>query len=309
MDDCSPSTKIPVDIKLRDGSSISILADRFETVLKLKEALTDRLGLYPSQQRLIYAGKLLSDGFSLDFYKIHPGSQIYFAPVPQTARVGQNPHQLLCRLIRLLSELPSADSHRYIDIVQEMAVICSNPTVQAQARLDPHVKQLLIDAHEALSLSERPSSRRTEQFVARAQDMIFHPYEISPKGYRAMKATLDTDEPVGEEEDGLSPTTIQYRKRISNQPLPNAWVAKDRPCYNSALMLLMPTKSSMNSVGTRRSTFECRISPRSRTRLAQGVEVLKKMGFGDETVILEALVETNGNVQLAAQLLQRHACD
>ena len=39
-------------------------------------------------------------------------------------------------------------------------------------------------------------------------------------------------------------------------------------------------------------------------KFASQIEILKKMGFDDERNILEALGETNGNVQKAAKILQ-----
>jgi hypothetical protein len=157
-------------------------------------------------------------------------------------------------------------------------------------------------------MSQRPTSRRTRQFLARGDDIAFYPYDASPGGFRAMKAMLDSDDSDRDEEGSVPGTAILYQKKLSDQPLPNAWTDKDPILRKSGLRISMPT-TVRAAVDARKAIFECNGFPPSRGQFSRQVEVLKDLGFGDETIILEALAQANGNVQLAAKLLQRHACN
>jgi hypothetical protein len=294
---------------MRDGSSIFILADRFDPVLKLKEALTEKLGLMASQQHLIFAGKLLWDELSLDFYKICAGSQIYLLSTNQSRGHRQNAQDLCAQLAQLLDELLAADSGRYLDVIQEIYSIYTNPSVQSQARIDPNAQQLLIRARQTIIHSQRPISRRTTAFLARAQDLALYGCEASGKGLRPAKSLIDDGDTLVTEEDSvLSVTNLQYRKRISSQPLPNAWIFKER-ISDSRLKAEGTEETWLSTPSDLPSAVDGGLSAESSQEFSHEVEALKGMGFDDEIIILDALAETNGNVQLAAQLLGSYECD
>jgi hypothetical protein len=266
--------------------------------LALKERLADDIGVFPSQQHLVYSGRVLLDEMSLDFYKIRSGSVIYYLPVIQRDFVGQQPLHLLTDLMHLLKELPDADSRRFTDLIVEIRSILANSTLQASARIDPHTKQILLDAEETISTAQRPISRRTRASHARGQDLVLDSYDSSPDGFRTLQSMLEPDpEPI----DDANRTKTRFRKRIGNHPLPNPWVESRNNRYSvfhsSGLRI-----SFRPSIGTPTAAR----SPIARSRFSKQVAVLKNMGFDDETDILEALAEANGNVQLAAKLLQNH---
>jgi hypothetical protein len=307
----SPPSLIPVEVRMRDGSTISIVANRFDTVLKLKELLVSDTGLYPSQQRLIYAGKVLSNEMSLDYYNIHTGSQVYFLPTTVSNPVGQRPYQLLSKLLNLLEELPTADSRRFADIINDIREILANSTVQASARIDSDVKQLIVDAQETLSSAKRPTSRRMKLFLAQGQDRALDGYDSQGDGLRAMKSMIGDQ--FNEEEEEPQRTNRRYRKRISNQALPSTWSPQRRDKYSvfhaSALRLSLPVSVNLpaDQATPKKVTFESPAGQKS--RFLKQLVALKDMGFDDETIILEALTQANGNVQLAAKLLQnRRPC-
>jgi hypothetical protein len=297
--DLPPLPIIPLDVKLRDGSVISILADRFDTVFDLKERLSEQIGLYASQQRLIYAGKLLCDEMTLNFYKIPAGALLYFMPVVEPRTVGLQPYHLLTELLHLLGELPTADSRRFTDLIQDIRSILANPTLQSTARIDPHTQQLLLDAEETVSTAQRPTSRRTAAFRARVQDLTFDTYDTSLDGMRVLQSMLESDD---DEPETVETTNTRYRKRLAHCPLPNPWVTKDRG--KSSVLRTSALRLSCLPAGIADGHRHFVKSPTVKSRFSKQVAALKNMGFDDEIGILEALAETNGNVQLAAKLLQ-----
>jgi hypothetical protein len=304
---------LPLQIRMRDGTVIPVTANRSDTVFNLKELLIAKTGLYPQQQRLVYAGKLLVNEMSLDYYHMPPSAQVYFLPIDRRSPVGERPYKMLSELLHLLSELPSADSGRFLQIINDIRAILSNSTVQASARIDPDIKHLLEDAKETISTAKRPISRRTRDFYAHAGDLALDATDASMDGLRTMKSLLvDTSD---HDEEQLQYTNVRYRQRISNQPLPAPWstVRQDKRSvfHTSALHLSVPTNLPRSvEVGTgKKAPIECGASSSAKYRFSKQLAALKNMGFADEKIILEALAQTDGNVQLAAKLLEnRELC-
>jgi hypothetical protein len=289
---------------MKDGRVISVESHQYDTVLSVKESLATRTGLYPSQQRLIYAGKILANEMTLGYYGIRTGAQLYFLPVAPTSGQRVRPYELPNKLITLLNELPNADSRRYTDIVREIRAILKNRTVRASARIDPDISDLLEDAEETLATSERPQSGRMKKCLAQVRDQALDTYDCSISGLNAMKALIDDDSDQPEEPQR---TNLRYKKTISNQPLPTPWStpkSKYSVFQTSALGLSQPTTlRSSAELSARHVSFDSRGCGTEKGKFAQQLAALKNMGFNDEEIILEALVQTNGNVQLAAKLL------
>jgi hypothetical protein len=300
-----PSPVVPLQVKLRDGSVLSILANRYDTVLHLKESLAVCTGIYASQQRLVYAGYVLADEMSLDYYRIRSGSQLFFVAADSSLQVGQRPYQMLSDLLHLLDELPSAESRRFSEIINDIRYIISNSTVRASARIDPEVKQLLEEAEETINNAKRPISRRMHDFLARLQDCNVDPCDLSGDD-------LDTvvNDELDKEDDDAPPTNIRYRKHVSNQPLPLTWTGQQRTgksvFHRSAMRLSFAAVAPApgDSITSRKATFDSGGCTSARSRFSRQLAVLRNMGFHDERVMLDALSQTNGNVQLAARLIQ-----
>jgi hypothetical protein len=202
----------------------------------------------------------------------------------------------------LLNELPTADSRHYIDIINDIKAILKNPTVQASARIDPDIRQLLEDAEETISTAQRPTSARSNVCLARSRDRALDTYD----SISSMKSFLEDE---SDSDDEPQQTNLRYRRRISNQPLPTTFSSpknKYSVFHASGLSLSQPvsiaripdSSGGRDSFGDRDCELEKAMFPRQ-------LAALKKMGFSDDEVILDALVQTNGNVQMAAKLLER----
>jgi hypothetical protein len=269
---------------------LTLTVDPYATVSALKQLVAQHSGLMPSQHRLVFNGAVLAGEMSLSHYRIADGSRIYsLAVAAPPAR--PRPYQLLNRLWPLLDGLSAPDPARFVDAVCGIRDIIEDPAILSLARIDPVVRDAVDDAAALLAAARRPTSRRTRDFHARCQDQLLDQFEGAPDGMRVLQAIVDD---AGEPEEAPpEPTRIRAAARICERPLPNPWAArrKDGALYASAVRL---------SFGER----EPAARRDARIRFSEEVAALKDMGFRDEERILQALCETNGNVHLAAKLLQ-----
>ena len=68
---------IPVFIKILTGESLSLEVETSESIEEVKNKIQERIGIYPEQQRLVYAGKPLDDNGALSNHDIRNGAEIY----------------------------------------------------------------------------------------------------------------------------------------------------------------------------------------------------------------------------------------
>ena len=315
---------ITIRVKFGDNPPFKVTCDQFCTVFSLKQQISNLMKLFPEQIHVVFAGQVLKDDLSLSFYKIRENSQIFIViakdsqPKPNRPR----PYQMLNRLLQLLDELPNCEAEKFNIIIDEINSIMNNPIVQSFARINSDVQQLFSDAREVIANTERPVSRKTRQFIAKSKDTILDQFDSTPEGFRLIQSLVEESEES--DSDGPLPkpkTNLRYNKKISNKPLPNPWEntsARKRSVFqNAALRLSVPAASLIfpeNSITIRPEenlplmktpTFENNFSLGLKSKYAEQIKALRKMGFKDENIILQALSETNGNVQLAAQILKQ----
>lgn len=312
----TPST---IFIRRTDGSEFRVTLMKTDRVYTLKEKISSELGLTPEQQSLVYRAKVLADDLSLSYYGIHDGSIVFLVPKKSARQSRPLPSQLVSRLFALLDSLPEVSSTQYQITVNEINELLKNPILKSASRINPEIQQILDDAEQTVKNSERPLSEKTIQFVAKNQDIAMAQFEASPDGYRILQSVMEEEQI---EDEGTIPeyTNIQYPKRLNDRPLPNCWkkdsvfqmAAKNISNYQYSTPTYIDYHQQQyhysweNQIGNYPYQYGKKDGSTSRLKekFATQLKLLKNMGFSDEEGILQALSESDGNVQKAVFILR-----
>ena len=305
-------------IKTSTGRPFVIRASRNDTVLSLKERITAKTGLYPQQQRLIYKGIILTDELTIGFYDITQNQTLYLAAY-KNKQIHQKPEEKLRQLISLTQQLEIAQPPKFNEIITEIKELVEDPILKGYSRLDQRAADAIQNAVETMETVERPQSRQTEQYLAKTTDYALSLVDSAPDGLRMLQSIIDDYSSDDDSNYNNKPTRVEYRPRIMTKPLPPLKGTKN--IFQSSAIRTFQTRKEMTHT-PRESTklfsladvpefdelheipFGSDYDQTLSQKFASQVEILKKMGFDDERNILQALGETNGNVQKAAKLLQ-----
>lgn len=309
----SARSQIEVRIKSLDNESFIVDISPSDTVMDLKERIAFQAGLKPAEFTLVYHGEILVDELSLNYYGIVYDTTVYLSMNKTQNKVGKKPQLLFQKLKRLVPMFNEASKKDYYRLYSEIKEIIENPLLIGFSRLDSDIYDYIMDVRELLDNSSRPSSGKTEMFLARSTDIALNQFDSSIEGLRILQSIMSDD--YSDEEIQVNYVDADVPTKPMTKPLT---IPKSSSKSFFQSIGVRTTFNGFHRVSMNSQSFKKHISPKTeheciepvdlREKFAKQVDALKNMGFEDEKTILQALGEANGNVQKAYQLLQHKSC-
>jgi hypothetical protein len=255
------------------AESFDVFIERYSDVSEMRASISEELGVDPESIHLVHRGLVLQDCFTLMRYGLSESSLVFIAPVK---RPPPKP-----RPSELLESLKSKLAKFVLDpkIGLEIRELIRNRILQSLSRIDPAVMQVFEDARTLLESIERPHSARQTSISARLNDLAMIKYEVPVLGTKTPYTSLPKTKRPPDEAPRCE-LNLNFDAKISEDPLP-VWrePKEDDP------------------------EFKWNVKTPASHRFSHEIRVLKRMGFGNESVIRRALEKTSGNVTRAAKLL------
>jgi hypothetical protein len=258
------------------------------SVSELRAALAAKFGICGNELNLVNRGNVLEDGYCLGHYDLANGSIVYTVRVRSAVTARARPSQLVSDLRGKIQKFVSASPAQQRRLTAEITDLLNNPVLHSFSRIDQTARLVADDARLVLEAAENRGTSQMNQVVATMNDQTMTLFETTAAGIRLLWDAVKKDSgkraapPLA-----MLPTRLDFEAGISEEALPIWW----------------SSWSAVGEPGVR--TAKDRPTP-IREKFSREIRELKRMGFGDESVILMALKETSGNVQRAAKLLQRH---
>ncbi|EAY04280.1 Ubiquitin family protein [Trichomonas vaginalis G3] len=292
---------LTLTVRLGKSDTYTVNAWSSDTVNTVKELLVEKTSLQPNQMRLVFAGKVLSDEITLQFYEIVDGSKLYLVPDRNAMKTRQNPKQMIIELRALIKESQVAHPSTLRRILRQLKELISNSLLLSFASISSEAFEAIEDAQSEIEKIERVVNDESSQYLAQTADSTITQIESTSDGLRTLQAIYNDGMYDMENHEEYIPFEITIipdpTEAPSEEPLPSLY--NDRLIDNTSTISQIPENYDEdydNSKLYNRNLI--------RQKYAQQVAILKQMGFVDEQFILQALGESNGNIQMAVQILQ-----
>lgn len=293
---------LTLSVKLGNTDVYTVNAWSTDTVITVKELLVEQTTLQPKQMRLVFAGKVLNDEITLSFYRITNGSVLYLAPIKNAIKIRQNPKQMVIQLKTLLAESQKALPVSLKRISRQMKELISNKLLLSFASISSEAYEVIEQAQVEIEKIERLINDESAKYLAQAADSTIIQIEATSDGLRALQAIYNEGLIVEKKKEDFTQLDLtiipEPAAGPSETPLPMIYSDRSVDYYYTSVSSSNDSEDEDNEIEhvRNRSTIK--------QKYAQQIEILKSMGYSDEQYILQALGESNGNIQLAVQILQ-----